>query len=75
MAGDIPASPPGPGLDEIALAAPASGALCHSLACANRRKLAVAVVTFGQLGGDWWGKDALWPDCWGRSFPCCGGCW
>lgn len=62
-------------MDEIVLTAPADGTLCHSLACKRRRNLPVALVTFGQLGGNWWDKDALWPDCWGRSVAHCGGCW
>ncbi|HEY5989698.1 MAG TPA: hypothetical protein VIV12_25450, partial [Streptosporangiaceae bacterium] len=62
---------PAPGADEIVLTAPATGALCDSLACQRQRKPAALMVTYGRLSGTWWDKNALWPECWGRSYPNC----
>jgi hypothetical protein len=68
-------SPPAPGRDQIAVTSPAARTLCHSREHARLGVLAAVVVTFGQLGTTTWGKDALWPGCWGRSYPMCGECW
>ncbi|HEY5985742.1 MAG TPA: hypothetical protein VIV12_05060 [Streptosporangiaceae bacterium] len=57
------------------MSAPAAGALCDSLACQRQRKPAEVMVTYDRLGGNWWDKDALWPECWGRSYLNCAGCW
>jgi hypothetical protein len=64
-----------PGADEIILTSPASGTLCNSLTCKRQRRPAEVVVTYGQLSGAGWDKTALWPDCWGRSYPHCAECW
>ncbi len=61
------------GLDEIVLAAPRGRHLCHLLEHHNAGRLADVIVTFGQLGTRW--PDALWPDCWRRSYPMCQQCW
>jgi hypothetical protein len=63
-----------PGLDEIAVAAPPGRCLCNSREHARLGCLAEVVVTFGELGTRWH-PDALWQDCWGRSYPLCAECW
>ncbi|HEY5990292.1 MAG TPA: hypothetical protein VIV12_28485 [Streptosporangiaceae bacterium] len=78
MAGDLRQAPgpaAEPGADEIVLTAPAAGAVCDSLACRRQREPAAVVVAYGRLGGNWWDMDTLWPECWGRSYPNCAGCW
>jgi hypothetical protein len=65
---------PAPGLDEIAVAAPPGRCLCNSREHARLGCLAEVVVTFGELGTRWH-PDALWQDCWGRSYPLCAECW
>lgn len=78
MAGD-PHQAPGPaaepGVHEIVLTVPADGVLCNSLTCARQGKPAEVVVTFGRLSGRWFDPGALWPECWGKSYPNCAGCW
>jgi hypothetical protein len=36
--------------------------------------LAEVIVTFGTLGNAAWDRDAVWPDCWGHSYPMCAEC-
>lgn len=36
--------------------------------------LAEVVVTFGELGARWH-RDAVFQDCWGRSYAMCAECW
>jgi hypothetical protein len=63
-----------PGHDEILVTAPAGRTLCHSRQHARLGCLAEVTVTFGDLGTRWQ-RDALWQDCWGRSYAMCGECW
>jgi hypothetical protein len=63
-----------PGRDEIIVTTPAGRTLCHSREHTRLGCLAEVVVTFGELGTGAWGKDALWPDSWGRSYVMCGEC-
>ena len=63
--------PPAPGHDEIIMTASAASAVCHSREHARLGVLAEVVVTFGELGTRWQ-PDALFQDCWGRSYPMCG---
>jgi hypothetical protein len=60
---------PGPG--EITVATPLGRPLCTTLE--HRRALwrADVVVLFGPLAS--WA--ALFPGCWGRSYPLCAQCW
>jgi hypothetical protein len=67
------AGPGGPGQDEITLAAPPGRCLCHAREHRKLGTLAEVIVTFGELGTGW--RDALWRECWGRSFAMCGLCW
>ena len=67
-----------PGCDEVVLAAPDSGPLCNSLACARAGTLAEVMVTYGVLNdrdASLYARGALWRECWGRSYPLCGACW
>ena len=66
--------PPAPGYDEIIITTPAARAVCHARGHARLGVLAEVVVTFGELGtcGQ---PDAVFQDCWGRSYPICGECW
>jgi len=66
--------PLAPGHDEIIVTAPAPGTVCNSRQHARLRVLAEVVVTFGDLGTRWQ-PDAVFPDCWGRSYPMCAECW
>ena len=66
--------PPAPGHDEIIVTAPHGRALCNSRQHARLGVLAEVVVTFGELGTRWQ-PDAVFPDCWGHSYPMCGECW
>jgi hypothetical protein len=66
--------PATPGLDEIVVTAPPGRCLCNSREHARLGCLAELIVTFGQLGTQW-EPEALWQDCWGRSYPLCAGCW
>lgn len=68
------AQPPAPGPDEIIVTAPDGRQVCNSREHARLGVLAEVVVTFGELGTRWQ-RDALWQDCWGRSYPMCGECW
>lgn len=70
-----PGPVPEPGLDEIVLTAPADGTLCDSRACRRQGKLADVVVTLGRLSGRWFDPEAMWPECWGKSYPDCAACW
>jgi hypothetical protein len=65
---------PAPGHDEIILTAPGGQQVCNSRGHARLGVLAEAVVTFGDLGTRWQ-PDAVFPDCWGRSYPTCSECW
>lgn len=64
---------PAPGLDEIVLSAPGTGDLCNTLLCRRSGRPAQMIVTFGELGTRY--PDALWPECWHRSYPMCAQCW
>jgi len=66
--------PPAPGPDEIVVAAPPGRCLCNSREHTRLGCLADVIVTFGQLGTRFQ-PDALWPECWGRSYPLCAECW
>jgi hypothetical protein len=65
---------PAPGLDEIVVAVPPGRCLCNSREHARLGCLADVIVTFGELGTRW-ERDALWQDCWRRSYPLCSECW
>ena len=65
--------PPAPGYDEIIVAAPDGRQVCHSRGHVRLGVLAEAVVTFGELGTRWQ-PDAVFSDCWGRSYAMCGEC-
>jgi hypothetical protein len=60
--------------DEIIVAAPDGRQVCHSRGHARLGVLAEVVVAFGELGTSWQ-SDAVFPDCWGRSYAMCGECW
>ncbi len=64
---------PQPGPDEIIVTVPQGRHLCNSREHRQLGRLAEVIVAFGQLGTHW--PDALWPDCWGRSYPMCGPRW
>jgi hypothetical protein len=66
--------PPAPGLDEIMVATLPDRCLCNSREHAQLGCLADVVVTFGRLGTRFH-PDALWPECWGRSYALCTECW
>lgn len=66
--------PPAPGHDEIIVTAPGGRTVCHARGHARLGVLAEVVVTFGELGTHWQ-PDAVFPDCWGHSYPMCGECW
>lgn len=65
---------PAPRPDEIVVAAPDGRQLCNTRAHASLGCLAEVVITFGELGARWH-PDALWQDCWRRSYPLCAECW
>ncbi len=64
-----------PGLDQITLTAPQGQHLCHDRQHRALGRLAEVIVTFGELGTPDLPREALWPGCWGRSYPMCGPCW
>jgi hypothetical protein len=67
-----------PGRDEIVLASPQGQPPCQDREHRTSGRLAEVIVTFGQLadpGSYPYSPDALWPECWGRSFAMCGQCW
>jgi hypothetical protein len=66
--------PPAPGQDEIIVAAPDGRQVCHSRGHARLGVLADVIVTFGELGTRWQ-PDAVFQDCWGRTYPMCTECW
>jgi hypothetical protein len=66
--------PPTPGLDEITVATAPGRCLCNSRQHAQLGVLADVIVTFGHLGTRRY-HNALWPECWGRSYPLCTECW
>jgi hypothetical protein len=66
---------PAPGRDEIVLTEPATGQLCSSLEHRRAGQPAQVVVTMGQMGAADYHRDAVWPECWGKSYPMCGPCW
>jgi hypothetical protein len=67
-------APAAPGHDEIIVTAPDARQVCNSRAHARLGVLAEVVVTFGELGACWQ-PDAVFRDCWGRSYPMCQECW
>ena len=66
--------PPAPGHDQIIVTAPDGRQVCHSRGHARLGVLAEVVVTIGELG-TCWQPDAVFQDCWGRSYPMCAECW
>lgn len=36
---------------------------------------AQVIVTLGQMGTPGQYREAVWLECWGRSYPMCGPCW
>jgi hypothetical protein len=60
---------PGPG--EITVAAPLGRPLCTTLAHRQAHTRAAVVALFGPPAG----QAALFPGCWGRSYPLCRECW
>lgn len=48
--------------------------MCNSRGHARLGVLADVVVTFGELGTHWH-RDAVFQDCWGRSFALCAESW
>jgi len=67
-----------PGRDQIVLAVPEGGTLCHSLGCRRAGRAAQVIATFGILndpGAGYHGRAALWREQWGCSYPLCGTCW
>ena len=56
------------------MAAPDGRQVCHSRGHTRLGVLAEVVVTFGDLGIRWQ-PDAVFPDCWGRSYAMCGEYW
>jgi hypothetical protein len=66
--------PPAPRHGEIVVAVPDGRQVCHSRGHARLGVLAEVVVTFGDLGTRWQ-PDAVFQDCWGRTYPMCGECW
>jgi hypothetical protein len=69
---------PHPGYDEIILTAPGDGRLCGSLACTRAGRAADVIVTYGVLADPGFrinDRSALWPECWGVSYPGCADCW
>jgi hypothetical protein len=65
---------PAPRHDEIIVTAPDGRQVCNSREHARLGVLAEVVVTFGDLGTRWQ-PDAVFPDCWGRSYAMCAECW
>jgi hypothetical protein len=70
-----PGQQPRPGPDEIVVSAPAAGNLCSSLEHRRAGRPAHVVVTLGQMGTAEQHRQAVWMQCWGRSYPMCGPCW
>ena len=66
--------PSAPGHDQIMVAAAGERTVCHARDHARLGVLAEVVVTFGKLGTRRQ-PDAVFPDCWGRSYPMCAECW
>ncbi len=66
---------PAPGHDEITLATPHGQPLCNDRQHHNLGTLADVIITIGQFGTLDAHRQALWPDCWGRSYPLCAACW
>ncbi|HUZ38952.1 MAG TPA: hypothetical protein VMV17_21720 [Streptosporangiaceae bacterium] len=67
-----------PGRDEIVLTSPQGRNLCNSRTHRKAGRLAGVIVTSGILadpGSFAHSKDALWSDCWGKSYPMCEECW
>jgi hypothetical protein len=65
---------PAPGHDQIIVTAPDGRTVCNSRGHARLGVLAEVVVTFGELGTKWQ-PDAVFQDCWSRSYAMCGECW
>jgi hypothetical protein len=61
--------------DEIALSAPAAGALCSSLEHRRAGRPAQVVVTLGPMGTPDQHRQALWMETWGKPYPMCAPCW
>jgi hypothetical protein len=70
-----PSPLPRPKPDEIVLSAPAAGELCSSLEHRRVGRAALVVVTLGQMGTAGQHRQALWMQCWSRSYPMCQPCW
>jgi hypothetical protein len=66
--------PPAAGHDEIIVTAPDGRQVCNSREHTRLGVLAEVVATFGELGTRWQ-PDAVFPDCWGRSYALCAECW
>jgi hypothetical protein len=66
--------PPAPGHDQIMVAAAPARTVCHARGHARLGVLAEVVVTFGELGTRWQ-PEAVFQDCWSRSYAMCGECW
>jgi len=64
-----------PGLDEIALSAPAAGQLCSSREHRQAGRPAQVVVTLGPMGAPDRHRQALWMEAWGKPYPMCQPCW
>jgi len=64
-----PGQPPRPGPDEIVVSAPVAGELCSSLEHRRAGRPAQVVVTLGQIGTAEQHRQAVWMQCWGRSYP------
>ena len=65
---------PPAGHDEIIVTVPDERQVCNSRQHARLGVLAAVVVTFGEMGTRWQ-ADAVFQDCWGRSYAMCGECW
>jgi hypothetical protein len=66
---------PAPDRDEIILTGSTAGELCSSLEHRRAGHPAQVVVTLGQMGTAEQHREAMWMECWGRSYPMCGPCW
>ena len=70
-----PGQPPPPRPEEIVLSAPSPGEVCSSLEHHRAGRPAQVIVTLGQMGTPDQHRQALWLECWGKSYPMCGPCW
>jgi hypothetical protein len=51
------------------------GQLCSSLEHRRAGRPAQVVVTLAQMGTPSQHREAVWIECWGKSYPMCGPCW